>query len=49
MISLLGRSLVLLALAACSVGAVTGIIAGARNSADAWRWTRWRRTYTITW
>ncbi|MEL6345819.1 MAG: heme lyase CcmF/NrfE family subunit [Myxococcota bacterium] len=40
MISILGRSAVLLALAACSVGAVTGIVGGARNSAEAWRWSR---------
>ena len=41
MISILGRTLVLLALAACSVGAVTGFVGGARKSADAARWSRW--------
>ena len=41
MISVLGRGAVLLALAACSVGAVTGIVGGARKSEEAWRWSRW--------
>lgn len=40
MISVLGRGAVLLALAACSVGAVTGLVGGGRRSADAWRWSR---------
>jgi cytochrome c-type biogenesis protein CcmF len=39
-ISLVGRALVLLALAACSVGAVTGIVAGLRRDPGAARWTR---------
>lgn len=41
MIPVLGRSLVLLALAACSIGAVTGLVAGARRSDEAWQWSRW--------
>ncbi|MCB9766515.1 MAG: heme lyase CcmF/NrfE family subunit [Alphaproteobacteria bacterium] len=41
MISLLGRTLVLLALGACTVGAVAGLVGGARRSADAWRLARW--------
>ena len=40
MISILGRAAVLLALAACSVGAVTGLVAGARGSSSAWGWSR---------
>ncbi len=40
MISLLGRSAVLVALAACAVGAVAGIYGGARRSAEAERWAR---------
>ncbi|MFT4978731.1 MAG: cytochrome c-type biogenesis protein CcmF, partial [Myxococcota bacterium] len=41
MISILGRSAVLLALAACSVGAVTGLVGGAKRSEEAWRWSRY--------
>ena len=40
MIPILGRAAILLALAACSVGAVTGLVGGARGSRDAWRWSR---------
>ncbi len=40
MISLLGRTVVLIALAACAIGSVTGVVAGLRKSADALRWTR---------
>jgi cytochrome c-type biogenesis protein CcmF len=44
-ISLLGRAAVLAALAAFSVGAVSGIAGGARRSEEAWRWSR-RMAYT---
>jgi len=37
----LGRAAVLLGLAACSIGAVTGMWAGKTGRADVWRWTRW--------
>ena len=37
----LGRAAVLLGLAACSVGAVTGMWAGRTGREDVWRWTRW--------
>jgi cytochrome c-type biogenesis protein CcmF len=37
----LGRAAVLIALAACSIGAVTGIWAGITARVDAARWTRW--------
>jgi len=37
----LGRAAVLLGLAACSVGAVTGMWAGKTGREDVWRWTRW--------
>lgn len=40
MISLLGRGAVLLALAACSVGTITGAVAAIRGSAQALRMTR---------
>jgi cytochrome c-type biogenesis protein CcmF len=40
-ISTLGRVAVLLALAACSVGTVTGAVAAVRKSDEALRWTRW--------
>jgi cytochrome c-type biogenesis protein CcmF len=39
-ISLLGRALVLLALSACTIGAVTGIVAGLYRGKSAERWTR---------
>ena len=41
MISLLGRAAVLVGLAACSVGTVTGIVAATRRSTEALTWTRW--------
>ena len=41
MIPELGRAAVLLGLAACSVGAVTGMWAGRTGREDVWRWTRW--------
>ena len=41
MIPELGRAAVLLGLAACSVGAVTGMWAGKTGREDVWRWTRW--------
>ena len=41
MIPELGRAAVLLGLAACSVGAVTGMWAGKTRREDVWRWTRW--------
>ncbi len=41
MISILGRAAVLFALAACSVGGVTGLVAGRTGDRSAWRWTRW--------
>ena len=41
MIPELGRAAVLLGLAACSVGAVTGTWAGRTGREDVWRWTRW--------
>lgn len=41
MIPELGRAAVLLGLAACSIGAVTGMWAGKTGRADAWRWTRY--------
>ena len=40
MISLIGRTLVLAALGACAVGAVSGFVGGARRDADALRITR---------
>ncbi len=40
MISLLGRAAVLVALAACAVGAVAGIYGGVRRSKDAEAWAR---------
>ena len=40
MISLLGRVVLLFALAACTAGFVTGLVAGWRKSEEAWRWTR---------
>jgi cytochrome c-type biogenesis protein CcmF len=41
MIPLLGRTAVLVALAACAVGTVTGAVAGVKRSETALRWTRW--------
>ena len=41
MIPEIGRAAVMLGLAACSVGAVTGIWAGKTGREDVWRWTRW--------
>ena len=41
MIPELGRAAVLLGLAACSVGAVTGMWGGRTGREDVWRWTRW--------
>ena len=41
MVSLLGRSLLLLALGACAVGATAGFVAGFRKRADALRLARW--------
>ncbi|MCB9792843.1 MAG: hypothetical protein H6741_08960, partial [Alphaproteobacteria bacterium] len=41
MISILGRTLVLVALGACTVGAVAGLLGGQRKSAEAWRLARW--------
>ena len=41
MIPLLGRTAVLVALAACAIGTVTGAVAGIRRSEEALRWTRW--------
>lgn len=41
MIPELGRTAVLLGLAACSVGAVTGMWAGKTGRSDVWQWTRW--------
>lgn len=40
MISLLGGVSLLVALAACTMGMITGIAAGLRKSEEAWRWTR---------
>ncbi len=40
MISIIGRSLILLALAASAIGAFVGLSAGLRRSADGWRWAR---------
>jgi cytochrome c-type biogenesis protein CcmF len=40
-ISLLGRTAVLLGLALCSVGLVTGVVAATRRSADALKLSRW--------
>ena len=40
MISTLGRLALLVALGACSMGLFTGLMAGARRSEEAWRWTR---------
>jgi len=37
----LGRAAVLLGLAACSIGAVTGIWAGKTGRTDIWKYTRW--------
>jgi cytochrome c-type biogenesis protein CcmF len=39
--SLLGRSLVLLALLACTIGVPLGYVAGYRRSARGLKWTRW--------
>ena len=41
MISLLGRAAVLIALAACSIGAVTGVVAARQRGEQALVWTRW--------
>ena len=41
MISLLGRALLLVALAACTVGMVAGLLGGARKSPQAWQFSRW--------
>lgn len=41
MISILGRAVVLLALGACAVGSVAGLLGGARANADAYRLSRW--------
>ena len=41
MIPELGRAAVLVGLAACSIGAVTGMWAGKTGREDVWRWTRW--------
>ena len=41
MISILGRVLVLISLAACGIGAVSGIAGGVKRSADAWKWSRY--------
>lgn len=41
MISILGRVLVLLSLAACGIGAISGITGGLKRSADAWKWSRY--------
>ncbi len=41
MISLVGRTAILAALAAFSAGAVTGFMAAIRRSRDALRWSRW--------
>ena len=41
MIPLLGRTVVLVALAACAIGTVTGAFAGVKRSETALRWTRW--------
>ena len=40
MISILGRLLVLIALAACGIGAISGIAGGAKRSSQAWKWSR---------
>jgi len=40
LISLLGRVALLVALAACTMGMITGVAAGLRRSEEAWRWTR---------
>ena len=40
MISTLGRLLVLVSLAACSVGAVSGLAGGKKKSSQAWKWAR---------
>ncbi|MFT5680097.1 MAG: cytochrome c-type biogenesis protein CcmF [Myxococcota bacterium] len=40
MISILGRTAILVALAACSTGAVVGFVGGAKGSKEAWRWSR---------
>ena len=41
MIPEIGRAAVLLGLAACSIGAVTGLWAGKTGRADVWRWSRY--------
>ncbi len=40
MISMLGRVALLIALAACTMGVITGVAAGLRRSEEALRWTR---------
>ncbi len=44
MISLLGRTALLVALAACTMGVITGVAAGLKKSEEALRWTR-----VLTW
>lgn len=41
MISILGRLLVLVSLAACGIGAISGVAGGVKRSADAWKWSRY--------
>jgi len=41
LISLLGRTCILVALTACSVGMVTGMVAGKRQDIDMGKWSRW--------
>ncbi len=41
MIGPLGHSLVLVGLGACTLGMISGVVAGLRKNADALRWTRW--------
>lgn len=41
MISLLGRSVILIGLAACVLGMMTGLYSGYKRSKSAWKWSRW--------
>ncbi|MGC6508596.1 MAG: heme lyase CcmF/NrfE family subunit [Myxococcota bacterium] len=41
MISLLGRTAILIALSACVIGLITGIVAGLKRNDRAWKWSRW--------
>ena len=41
MISILGRAAILIALSACVIGLMTGLVAGLKRNQNAWKWSRW--------